>query len=121
MRGYLIDTNKKNARFIETEGGLDAYYSLLDCDCIDIVTRKIGGVEYDIVCDDEGLLVDDPVPSAIDTDGSVALVGSLLFLHHDDNGNLTALTAEDTNNLIGHTRFVIFGGELRKVVTGVDY
>lgn len=95
MKSLLLDTVKKEIRQVDPKG-LQDYYELLGCDCIDIVTRKIGHQYYDIVCDDEGLLKDDPIISAIDDLGRVMLVGSLIICGLADNeGELTDLSDRD--------------------------
>lgn len=74
--------------------GLDVYYDALECSTFDIVERKIGGVWFDIFCDDDGLFVEKPILSAL-VNNSPALVGNLLFAHHDREGNTTGLTDEE--------------------------
>ena len=92
---YLIDVKNEEARVVQCDG-LDDYYELLDCSCIDIVQRKIGHKYYDIICDDEGLLVSQPKISAIDDWGKVMLVGNLLVAGlADEEGELTDLDEYD--------------------------
>lgn len=96
IKAYYIDpkTNTAEPRDITPE--LDTYYELLHCTTIDIVTRKVKGKYYDIICDDEGLLVDDPLISAIDDRGRGMLCGALLIVGMaDDEGYETSLTDED--------------------------
>lgn len=76
---------------------LDTFYRLIECSTIDIVTRKISGEYFDIVCDDEGLLVNKPV-RGVSMDGREVLVGNLIICGHslpDDEGNLRSLTVKD--------------------------
>jgi len=84
---------------------LQSYYNIIDCDCIDITTRKIGNKYYDIIVDDEGLLKDDFIVSAIDSNYKPALVGNLVITNFDEEGNTTTLTDEDIRYIkqfIGH-------------------
>lgn len=77
---------------------LDDYYKALKCDCFDIAHRKIGGKDgkyFDIFVDDIGLFADSPIPSAIDGNGNVMLVGNLVFANHDNQGNTTSLSDQD--------------------------
>ena len=87
----------KNNRIepIEVKGELDEYYNLIDCDCIDIVTRKVGDTYFDIICDDEGLLKDNPRVTAVDTEGNPMLVGNLIFSHTDEDGETVGVTDEE--------------------------
>lgn len=85
---------------------LEDYYRLIGCDCIDIVARKIGDKYFEIICDDEGLLKENPRISAIDKNKmKPALVGNLLIAGPtDEDGELTSLTDKDIelikNNLL---------------------
>ena len=96
MKMLLIDSERGEDRVVETEGGLDNYYKLLDCDLVDITTRSIGGELFDIICDDEGLLKDDRIVSAVDKKGRPALVGNLLISKADEEeGRQIGLTDEE--------------------------
>ena len=94
ITGYLIDPAAKKAAPVTIQDTLGSYYSVLGCDTIDIVRRRIGKHRYTIVCDDNGLLSDDPLISAIDLFGRVMLVGAILIVN-DDGPHLASLTADD--------------------------
>ena len=82
---------------------LEDYYKFIRCDCIDIVRRKIGDVEVEIICDDEGLLIDKPKVSAIDVDGTPALFGNLLIAGGKViDGELTELTTEEVFEIMNN-------------------
>ena len=75
---------------------LEDYYRLIGCDCIDIVARKIGNKYFEIICDDEGLLKENPRISAVDKNMKPALIGNLLIAGPvDEDGELTSLSDED--------------------------
>lgn len=78
---------------------LDDFYKYLKCSCFDIARRKIGGKYYDIFVDDEGLLKEGFIVSAIDSKGNAMLVGNLIFANHDAEGNTTSLSEEDIANI----------------------
>lgn len=82
---------------------LDAIYDILKCDTFDIATRKIGGRYYDIFCDDEGLLKEEQIISAIERGLTPMLVGNLMIANHDGAGETTTLTAEDIQIIKRHT------------------
>ena len=110
MYGFLVDVkDPQMTRVVEIEDSLETYYNLLNCDCIDIVVRTIGRKEFDIVCDDEGLFKQFPRVSAVDKDCQPMLVGNLLFLHHNEEGEMTGLSEDDVEHLIKH--LVIVGDE----------
>ena len=95
MKALLLDTVGKTTKVVDANT-LEDYYGLIGCDCIDIVTRKIGRKVYDIIVDDEGLLKDDPIISAIDDFGRVMLVGSMIICGlADAEGELTDLSDND--------------------------
>ena len=99
----LFDTEMGKLKWVNTDG-LDDYYRLLKCRTIDIPTRMVGATEYDIICDDEGLLKPEPVLSAVDSNFEPMLVGNLLFCHHDGEGNETDCTDVDMLNLQRHLK-----------------
>lgn len=74
---------------------LDEYYERLECDTFDITHRRIGETYFDIFCDDEGLLRENPIIAAVDSSFAPALVGNLIFAHHDKEGNTTGISDED--------------------------
>lgn len=106
----MLDTGTGNK-----EPDLDFYYKTIDCRCIDIVTREIGGKSYSVVCDDEGLFVEQPVvtgyfgsPTCI---FSEAFYGNILICGlSDENGNLTGLSDEELVELKKH---IVFGRLVR--------
>lgn len=77
---------------------LDTFYKHLHCDCFDITHRRVDGVWFDIFVDDIGLLKDSPI-SAVDKARQPALVGNLIFAHHDMAGNTTGLSDEDIQHI----------------------
>jgi|GEM_PF-913033 len=103
LKGILITPEQVTAT--EIEDSLETYYDILDCDCIDITSRLIGGKMYDIVCDDEGLLKDMPVPSALsivdEHNARAELFGKLFICHgNDETGELESLTQSEIDDLL---------------------
>lgn len=102
LRGVLVDVEKETVSVVEIPDELDEFYRILNCSCIDIVSRRIGKNKaqplkrYNIVCDDEGLYKDPQKISAIDNMGQVQLVGNLFIVGGaDQEGNLTSLWDSD--------------------------
>lgn len=88
----------------EIEDELHTYYEIIGCRCIDIPRRKIGGVYYDIICDDEGLLKDYPKPSMIDNSLQPMIVGTVVIAKSDDeSGEMVSLDDEDIARIKGET------------------
>lgn len=104
MIGILFNVRRNEVHFVDIQDKLETYYSLLECDCIDMVHCVIGGKSYLIVFDDEGLLKDKAIVSAINSFWSPMLVGNLLVLNEGKNGTVTGLTAADISNVLNSTR-----------------
>lgn len=107
MRGYLIDVINQEHKEIEVNN-LDDYYKYISCDCFDIPTRKIGDRYFNIICDDEGLLKDHPIVSAIDPSFEPMLVGNLIVGGKTNSeGDMLDLTDEDIEVIKDNIHFVI--------------
>ena len=98
MRALLLDVNANRVEAVNANG-LDDYYRLLGCACIDIVTREINGTRYEIGCDDEGTFVENPKISAINRKGDPMLVGNLIIAGPAVEGELTDLTDLDMEHI----------------------
>ena len=97
MKGYLIDvTNKENYVYgtVEFEEKLSNLYELINCRLIDIVRDvNINGVTCDIVVDDEGLLTDNPIPTAVCLNvENYRLYGNLLIVRSNAEGGMEGLS-----------------------------
>ena len=102
MRGYLIDVENGKHGPVEVSDGdhLDQFYKLIGCSCIDICTRKIGEKYYNIVLDDEGLLVEQPTISAVDGGRRPMLAGNLVIFNIDEHTmDLASLDEGDVSNI----------------------
>ena len=94
LKGVLIKTDG-TCKIVEIVDTLDNLYNVCECSCIDIVSRRIGGKKYDIVLDDEGLLRDAPIMTAIRRDANEMLFGNLFIVKNDGKGNLKSLNEEE--------------------------
>ena len=101
MKMLLLAVKNRDVKMIEANG-LDDYYRLIGCRTIDIVSRTIGDVKVEIVCDDEGAIIDNPKVSAIDIDGTPMLFGNLLVASGrvTEDGELTELTREEIDEIM---------------------
>ena len=106
LKGVLVDViNDKVEEHEIDHNNYKAFYPVLNCDCFDIVTRKIGKHYYDIYCDDEGLFKEDN-PVAIVTEskyGEVVeqIVGNCFICKSDDEGNSISLTPKEITEVLG--------------------
>lgn len=106
---------------VEVTGELQEYYDLIGCDYIDIVTRKIGDTYFDIICDDEGLLKDNPRITAVDTEGNPMLVGNLIFSHTNEEGETVGITDEEIKMIRDNVGLAIAGDRIIGMVVELDY
>lgn len=102
ITGIYLDVKTGRIFISEMINELETFYKKLNCDCITIVQRMIGGKEYAIVADDEGLLKPLNVISAFYKDGTPALVGSILIFNFDKEGELK--NVEDIDNVYNHIK-----------------
>ena len=110
ITGILINPQEGIAAPVTMEDSLNAYYTALDCSCIDIVDRTIGRSKkrFSIVCDDEGLLKDDPYISAISAKFEPMLVGSLFVVSCDyESGELESLSEQELEYVLDHVYFAV--------------
>ena len=101
MKMLMLDVENKDIKIVAANT-LDDYYKLIGCNYVDIIHRRIGDVEVEIVLDDEGLLVNAPKPSGISIDGTLVLFGNLLIASGrvTDDGELTELTEEEVDEIM---------------------
>lgn len=103
---------------------LDDMYNAIGCDLIDMVNRQIGDKRFDIIVDDEGLLKEKPIVSAVYKNDRVALVGRLLFAKHGKKGETVGLTDEEIEMIMSNCKIGVFMNEdnirINKVVV-IDF
>lgn len=99
MKAILYDVKKtKNVSVVDINFELDTFYKLVQCNTIDIVKSKVNGIDVEIIVDDEGLFVKDPILSCVRKSSEFdkfvpALYGNLLITGPADReGDLTALS-----------------------------
>lgn len=103
MLGFWIDTESNEGKVVETSGNLKDLYKMCRCDCIDIAVIDVCGVAFDFIVDDEGLLKDNPKASVFDSNGKAMLVGDVVVLKSDDEGDFVGLTESDIDILRSRT------------------
>lgn len=117
ITAYIVNANG-TTEVRNIENNLQTYYDIIGCDAIDIVSRRFAGKYLDVICDDEGLLKDDARLTAIDVNSRPMLVGTLIIVDHDDEGETVSLTAEDVKRVEHCTVQVreLATGDRRKIV-----
>lgn len=106
ITGVLIDTEKKTASRVTLNDDLSALYKALNCRLVDFTIRTVAGRTVGIICDDEGLLTDDPIISAFTGTYAPALCGNLFVVspYADDEGNWLSLPDDDIAHVIRNAR-----------------
>ena len=118
--GILVDVENDVIVPMAIEDDIETYYRILNCDCIDITMRTIGGRAFDIVCDDEGLLKAHPKVSAFNKAGEPMLVGNLFLCHHEGE-ELSSITEDDVKHISKHVGLATRGDEVYRCLGDVDY
>lgn len=123
MKTILIDVQNGCMIPVDVPDKLEVFYEQLNCDTIDITERNIGGKQFSVMCDDEGLLKDGAIVSAVNSNGEPVLVGNLMFFHTDRNGNLVGLADDECQHLLSCVEMCINLENLSisPVVTKCDY
>lgn len=102
VKGVLLDVRapRGSVSVIDLEeDDLEEFYEALNCNTIDITTRGVGDRKFVIVCDDEGLLQENPTISAIGPDGKFTFVGNL-FICNRYKEHLASLSVDDINHIL---------------------
>lgn len=121
MKTLFFDVKNRKFEIIETEKpDLQMFYDKIDCDLIDIAVRKIDGKEFNIVLDEEGVLKEYPIVSAIDGKCNPMLVGNLMFFSGKTtpDGELIGLTEEEIDHILRSVRVMSLG---RVVIMNCEY
>ena len=121
VTGFLIDVRNNKVSVVDFEENLDSLRRLCNCEFIDITQRRIGSVEYDIVCDEEGFFKSDAVVSAVSHDNKVMFVGNLLLCKNDGAGNLASLSKSDMENILRRIKIYIRDNKIIPLLTDVEY
>ena len=101
-RVLVLDVEKNEVREAQCHN-IEDFYRELNAEPFDVVSRYIGGRQYDIFVDDNGLLrnTNKIVVSAVNGEFAPMLVGNLVFTNHDASGNTVSLTDEDIEHIKG--------------------
>ena len=91
---YLNVKEGKEPEVIDIKNELNEFYKLIDCRHIDIVSRRMYGKDFMVVCDDEGLLKEKPIVSFVTInpfERNLNLVGNLIIANvkEDDLDDLS--------------------------------
>ena len=127
IKGVLLNTQTNKIspysfEYEEQKNGKTTFlpnmYALLGCDCIDIVSRKFGKHQLDIICDDEGLLKDNKVSILTYHNNKLVetIVGNVFICNCNDDGESISLTDNEIEALKEQIRYIDDCDEFRKVL-----
>lgn len=103
MKVLFIEAGTSRIEAMDIEPTLEKYYELINCDCINIAVRTVGGKEFDFIVDDEGLLKPGFKFAAINGTGTDGLAGNVIVCGMpDEEGYETGLTDEDIKLLFSN-------------------
>ena len=105
IKGVLIDVENNIAESREIERSLDTYYSVLNCDLIQVVNVQVNGKYFDIICDEEATFKANQKISAIDSQYKPMLIGNL-FVCNTKNGNETSLSEKEIDHVLKCVRLL---------------
>lgn len=114
IKGILV-TTAGEIKPAELDGSLESFYKTLECDIITCTIRRIGKKEYNVICDDEGLLKGNPKVTAVTKMYNPALVGNL-FICNSDGEDWTSLTDDEIHEIMQNTITVFDEGKFREAV-----
>lgn len=104
MRALYLDIENNNCEIVDIKDDLNVFYKMLNCRTVEMPERKIGVKShyyYTFICDEEGLLKDNPMPSALNDLGRPMLFGNLLIVNVDyKTGELKELSVEDCEYIV---------------------
>ena len=127
VMGVLVNVEEGTVGAVIFVDKLDYIYALLNIDLIDVAVRKVGYKNYDFIVDDEGLLKGRAIPSVLDTKKEPMLVGNILIVNSNEEGEFTSLSIDDIRNIEQHLGKITFYDEENDeersavVVANVDY
>ena len=123
IKGVLVNANENGNRIEKHTAEIDSYtdyYKLLDCRVFDIQQRYVGDFIVDIYLDDEGLLKEAPIPTAITVDKNEKIVevlfGNLFFTQTDPEGETVSLSDEAINAVLESQTVIFYKGSFYNVV-----
>ena len=119
MRAFLVDVENGTAGEVQA-AGLDDYYRLLNCRLVAIPSFLIGGKEYDVIADDEGLYREGGAKVSAICRGKPALVGNLLILNQGANGEEAPLCDLDCERIRQRLRRAVYGDGTDALILELD-
>lgn len=122
IKGVLVDVNARTVEPVTLHySSYKELYPLLNCETFDVTRRKFGNQVCDVYCDDEGLLKEDWIPSALSEEQpeNDFLVGNLFVCTHSSDGDIASLTDEQIEEILKTKRRIKISDPNGVVITEV--
>lgn len=84
MRGLLIDVINKEVHKVQVSQ-LSDYYKAMHCETISTIAASLNGINITIICDEDALCHENPIPCIFDTTGSIVVWNSVIIAGFDPN------------------------------------
>ena len=124
ITGLLVKPEYGTIERVSIRKSLEGYYEALNCSCIDIVTRSIGGKNYEIVCDDEALCKEGAIVSAMSNKHEPMLFNRLFVAKSDGKEDLCSLSHDEICDIVTNHVRKVFSASRRgtwQILYNVDY
>lgn len=109
LRSLILKVSDGTFAVKYVDNTLDAIHRVLGYDYFTVSHVTVEGKRYVVLCDDDGLLKEEPIPSVISSRGAIRLVGNLMFLSENEDGSeFVSLGAKDVLSIIGKFEPCIF-------------
>ncbi len=96
MNAFLIDVTDQITKIVDIDfDDSDKIREILGFKCLEYVRRKVEHIEYLFICDENGLLKENQIASAVNDRNEVMFVGNLLITREETIGNHVPLTSAD--------------------------
>ncbi len=102
MKALLLSVEKQKTEFTDLPFGLGKLYEHLNCQTVQVIYYKVEETVFMFCADEEGLMVSDPVMSAIDKNLEPMLVGSFAVFGLDEIWEPRDLTEDECELLKKH-------------------
>ena len=96
MNAFLIDATDQVTKIVDIDfDDSDKIREILGFKCLEYVRRKVEHIEYLFICDENGLLKENQIASAVNDRNEVMFVGNLLITREETVGSYVPLTSAD--------------------------
>ncbi len=112
IKGIFIDVENQEIKKLTIKNKLKEFYKILKCDSIECPTRSINGVKVIIVCDGEGALKEDNIPTIIglsfkEHKFKEFIYGNVFICKFDGIDDFASLSENEINKILSPSIIII--------------